>query len=223
VGACPGCVVPRDPGSTTDEIRHYEARLSREPTSQAFAAAAEAYRRAGQADEAIALCRKGLVHYPTYSTTRFVLAKALLDRGEIAEALAQAEAFLAAERDHEPALRIAAECALRLGDPRAALGHFRRLAVLDPQDRATQGQLRALEVAVGLPAAPEAGGLWPLLAADDTFATLTLGELCVAQGLSDEATAIFGRLLVRDPHHEIARSRLAGLGRPRATGRRARG
>jgi len=36
----------------TDEIRHYEARLTREPSSQAFAALAEAYRRAGRADEA---------------------------------------------------------------------------------------------------------------------------------------------------------------------------
>lgn len=208
---------------TTDEIRHYEARLTREPSSQAFAALAEAYRRAGRAEEAIALCREGLARYPTYSTARFVLAKALLDREDLAAARGEVERFLEGEADHEPALRIAVECALRLGDPVAALGHLQRLAVLDPQDRAAQGQLRALEVAVGREAVVSSdGGLWPLLA-DDTFTTVTLGDLCIAQGLLDEATAIFSRILLRDPDREVARARLAELGRPRVQARRPRG
>jgi len=207
-----------------DEIRHYEARLTREPSSQAFAALAEAYRRASRIDEAIELCRTGLARYPTYSTARFVLAKALLDHGDLAAAREEVERFIQSEPDHEPALRIAVECALRAGDPRAAVAHARRLAVLDPQDRAVQGLLRALEVAAGQRAtmAAEGGGLWPLLA-DDTFVTVTLGDLCVAQGLVDEATAIFSRLLLREPDHEISRARLAELGRVRLQGRRLRG
>ena len=205
---------------TTDEIRYYEARLTRESTSQAFAALAEAYRRGGRIDEAIELCQRGLTRFPTYSTARFILAKALLDRGDLAGARREIERFLDGEPDHEPALRIAAECALRLGDPKAALAHLRRLAILDPQDRGVQGQLRALEVAAGGVAGVD-GGLWPLLT-DDTFATVTLGDLCVTQGLLDEATAIFGRILLRKPDHEIARARLAELGRPRGQARRWR-
>lgn len=206
---------------TTDEIRHYEARLTREPSSQAFAALAEAYRRAGRIDEAVELCHQGLTRFPTYSTARFILGKALLDRGDLAGTRREIERFIDGEPDHEPALRIAAECALRLGDPKAALAHLRRLAVLDPQDRGVSGQLRALEVATGGAASAD-GGLWPLLS-DDTFATVTLGDLCVAQGLVDEATAIFSRILLRNPDHEIARARLAELGRPRAQARRLRG
>ena len=206
----------------TDEIRHYEARLGREPSSQAFAALAEAYRRAGRSDEAIELCRQGLARFPSYATARFILAKALLDRADLGAARLEIEHFIEDEPDHEPALRLAAECALRLADPKAALRHLRRLAVLDPQDRGSQGQLRALEVAVGGAANPEGGGLWSLLT-DDTFATVTFGDLCVAQGLLDEATAIFSRILLRTPDHEIARARLAELGRPRAQARRPRG
>ncbi len=208
--------------STADDIRHHEARLAREPSSQAYAALAEAYRRAGRLDEAVSVCRQGLERHPAYSTARFVLAKALVDRDEVAAARAEVERFLQVEPDHEPGLRLAAECAVRLADPVAALGHLRRLAVLDPDDRAAQGQLRALEVAVGQGRpVPETGSLWSLLV-DDTFATVTFGDLCVAQGLVDEATAVFSRIVLRTPHHEIARGRLAELGRTRGPARRSR-
>jgi len=210
---------------TADDIRHHEARLAREPSSQAYAALAEAYRRAGRLEEAVRVCRQGIERYPTYSTARFVLAKAWLDREEVPEARAEVERFLQVEPDHEPALRIAAECALRLADPPAALGYLRRLGVLDPDDRVAQGQLRALEVATGRGgrAAPEAGGLWPVLSGDDTFATVTFGDLCLAQGLLDEATAVFSRIVLRRPDHDIARARLADLGRARSQARRPRG
>jgi tetratricopeptide (TPR) repeat protein len=208
---------------TSDDIRHLETRLAREPGSQAYAALAEAYRRAGRGQEAVALCRQGLERYPGYTTARFVLAKALLDGDEVEAAGVELEQFLEREPDHEPALRLAAECALRSADPERALAHVRRLAVLDPDDRPLQGQLRALETAVGRPrGAPEAGGLWPLLA-DDTYVTVTFGDLCVAQGLLDEATAVFARLVVSAPDHDIARARLAELGRGRPQARRSRG
>jgi tetratricopeptide (TPR) repeat protein len=208
---------------TADEIRQYEARLRREPSSQAYAALGEAYRRAGRLDDAIAVCRQGLERHPGYSTTRFVLAKACRDRGDAAAARAEIARFLEAEPDHEPALRLVVECALSLGDPVGGLEPLRRLAVLDPQDRAVQGQLRALETAAGWSrTAGEAGGLWPLLL-DDTFATMTFGDLCLAQGLLDEATAVFGRIVNRTPDHEGARARLAEIGRTRAQARRSRG
>jgi predicted Zn-dependent protease len=207
---------------TTDEIRHYEARLAREPSSQAYAALAEAYRRAGRADEAVALCREGLGRHPGYPTTRLVLAKALLDTGKAQEARAEIERFLASEPEHEPGLRVAVQCALRDGDPGAALRHVRRLAALDPHDRSTQGLLRALEVGVTGRVAADAGGVWPVLG-DDTYMTVAFGDLCLSQGLADEALAVFSRILVRDPGHEMARLRLGELGKPRGPARRPRG
>jgi hypothetical protein len=218
----PGFGQPRDIVPTSDEIRHYEARLARDPTSQAYAALAEAYRRAGRVEEAAALCREGLARHPGYATTRLVLAKALLDAGDVAEARTEIERFLATEPDHEPGLRLAVETALRQGDPGAAWPLTRRLAGLDPHDRGVQGLCRALEVAVTGRVAADAGGLWPVLA-DDTYATVGFGDLCVSQGLLDEATAVFGRIVVRHPEHEIARARLRDLGWSRGAARRARG
>lgn len=207
---------------TADPIRHYEARLGREPSAQAFAALAEAYRRAGRLDEAVATSRQGLERYPGYTTTRLVLAKALRDGDDVASARGELQRFLEGDPEHEPALRLGAECALRLADVRGALALLRRLARLDPEDRMVQGQLRAAEVATGARRPSTDGGLWPLLD-DDTFATVTLGDLCLAQGLTDEATAVFGRIVLRDPDHDIAKTRLAELGRPRGPARRPRG
>jgi tetratricopeptide (TPR) repeat protein len=207
---------------TTDEIRQFEARLAREPTSQAYAALAEAYRRAGRADEAVTLCREGLARHPGYATTRLVLAKSLLESGDVRTAREEIRRFLAGEPDHEPGLRIAVECALRGGDPAGALEYVRRLAVLDPHDRGVQGLLRALDVGVTGRVTPDGGGLWPLLV-DDTYATVAFGDLCLAQGLGDEATAVFSRIVVRQPDHETARARLGDLGRPKSAARRPRG
>jgi predicted Zn-dependent protease len=207
---------------TTDEIRQFEARLAREPTSQAYAALAEAYRRAGRADEAVTVCREGLARHPEYGTTRLVLAKALLEAGDVRTARAEIGRFLGGEPEHEPALRIAVQCALRDGDPAEALGYARRLAALDPHDRAVQGLARALEVGVTGRVTSDGGGLWPLLV-DDTYATVAFGDLCLAQGLGDEAMAVFSRIVVRQPDHETARARLSELGRPRGAARRPRG
>jgi hypothetical protein len=163
-----------------------------------------------------------LTRHPGYATTRLVLVKALLEMGDVRVARAEIGAFLGGEPDHEPALRLAVECALRDGDPREALGYVRRLAALDPHDRAVQGLVRALEVGVDGRVASDVGGLWPLLA-DDMYATVPFGDLCLGQGLLDEGTAVFSRMLVRQPDHEIARARLADLGRPRGPARRTRG
>jgi predicted Zn-dependent protease len=208
--------------ATTDEIRQFEARLAREPTSQAYAALAEAYRRAGRAEEAATLCREGLARHPGYATTRLVLAKALFEAGDVKAARVEIRRFLGGEPDHEPALRLGVECALRSGEPAEALGYVRRLAALDPHDRGVQGLLRALQVGVTGRLTSDMGGIWPLLA-DDTYATVAFGDLCLTQGLTDEATAVFSRIVVRRPDHETARARLGDLGRPRGAARRPRG
>ena len=206
---------------TTDEIRQFEARLAREPTSQAYAALAEAYRRAGRAGEAVTLCREGLARHPGYVTTRLVLAKALLEVGDVQGARAEIQRFLGGEPDHEPGLRIAVECAPGAAIRRGPWGTYRLQATLDPQTgpcRARPGRSRWSHGRV----TPTWALLWPLLV-DDMYATVAFGDLCLAQGLTDEATAVFSRIVVRQPDHETARARLGDLGRPRGAVRRPRG
>ncbi len=204
-----------------DEIRRYEARLAQDPSSPAFAALAEAYRRAGRGAEAVALCRTGLERFPHYVTARFVLVKALLDMNDLEAGQKELDQLLAQEPDHEPALRLAVDLCLRRGAAALALEHLRKLVDLDPSDRSAQARLRAIEAAIGAPS-EETTGLSSLLA-DDLFATVTFGDLLLAQGLYDEATAIFTRILLREPDHTIAKERLETVLAQRAQSRRPRG
>ena len=204
-----------------DEIRRYEARLAQDPTSPAFAALAEAYRRAGRTADAVALCQTGLERFPHYATARFVLAKAHLDQGDLEAGRRELEQLLAQEPDHEPALRLAVDLCLRQGAAVLAVKHLRRLVDLEPSDRTAQSRLRALEAAVGTPSA-DADALSSLLA-DDLFATVTFGDVLLGQGLYDEATAVFTRILLRQPDHAVARERLESALDQRAQSRRPRG
>ena len=66
-----------------DELRR---RVQSDPASIAFAQLAEEYRRAGQFDEAVAVCRTGLARHPGYLSARVTLGRALLELGELGDA-----------------------------------------------------------------------------------------------------------------------------------------
>ena len=85
-----------------------------------------------------------------------------------------------------------------------ALSHLRQAVALDPTDRESR---MALELLGGAGAPSEGSALRQLLA-DDTFATQSFGDVCLAQGLVDEAAQIFVRLLAKDAGDARARERL---------------
>jgi tetratricopeptide (TPR) repeat protein len=85
-----------------DELRR---RVQQDPASIAFAQLAEEYRRIGELDEAVEVCRAGLAHHPTYLSAHVTLGRALmaLDRNE--EARDEFEYVLQAAPDNLVALR----------------------------------------------------------------------------------------------------------------------
>ena len=210
----PGAAVAVSPGPRPDApamtedaalIRRYEERLARDPMSLAWAPLADAHRKAGRTREAIELCREGLSRFPQYRTARLVLAKAYLDAGDAAAALAEIDTALEAggARDAE-AHRLAGELHRRAGRLEEAIAHLGEAARLDPSDRESRLALESLRGGGRVPdGSPLAG-----LLADDTFATLTFGALCLEQGLAEEAAQIFLRLLAKDPGHARAREGL---------------
>lgn len=198
-----GTLAPDDP-ATLNAIRRYEERLAKDPTSLAFAPLADAYRKAGRTRDAIRLCREGLERFPQYVTARLILAKALLDEGEPDAALAEVQAILAASPHEAQAHRLAGDLYRRAGALGQAVGHLEQAVRLDPGDRESRALLDVLGAGG---AVPESSALRQLLA-DDTFATLSFGTLCLEQGLVDEAAQIFLRLLGRDLGHARAREGL---------------
>jgi tetratricopeptide (TPR) repeat protein len=77
--------------SRIDELRR---RVRQDPASISFAALAEEYRRAGQFQEAIDICREGLRHHPGYLSARVTLGRALLEVGDFQEACGELEHVL---------------------------------------------------------------------------------------------------------------------------------
>ena len=185
-------------------IRRYEERLARDPGSLAFAPLADAHRKAGRPGEAIRLCREGLERFPDYATARLILAKALVDGGDPEAALAEVRVILQGNPADAQAHRLAGDLERRAGRLPEALAHLRQAAALDPADRESR---LLVEVLDGGGTLAGASALARLLA-DDTFATVSFGTVCLEQGLVDEAAQIFLRILRKEPGHEVAHRRL---------------
>ncbi len=194
-----------DDGALAPAIRRQEERLHRDPGSLAFAQLADLYRKAGRMREAIALCRNGLVRYPSYTTARLILAKALAAEGELEPALAETRAILALSPKDVQGHRLAAEIHRRLGHIDQAVTHLEIAVRLDPGDRESRSLLGLLRATT--PPGGEASGLGRVLG-DDTFATVAFGTLCLEQGLVEEAAQAFTRVLRKDPDNRDARERL---------------
>jgi tetratricopeptide (TPR) repeat protein len=193
-----------DPG-LVEAIRRQEERLQRDPGSLAFAQLADLYRKAGRTREAATLCREGLARYPHYTTARLILAKTLAVEGTLAEALAETSAILEVAPKDVQAHRLAAELQRRLGRVDQAVVHLESALRLDPADRESRSLLALLRAAA--PQGEDVSGLGRILA-DDTFATVAFGALCLEQGCVEEAAQIFTRILRRDPDNREARAGL---------------
>jgi tetratricopeptide (TPR) repeat protein len=183
-------------------IRRQEERLSKDPTSLAFAQLADLYRKAGRSADAIATCRSGLLRYPHYTTARLILAKTLLAENDPGGALAEIEAILQVSPKDVQCHRLAAEAHRRMGRLDEAVRSLEGAVTLDPGDRESRALLAVLRADAGV---GETTGVGRLLA-DDTFVTPAFGSLCLEQGLAEEAALVFTRLLRQDPSNTDARA-----------------
>lgn len=202
--------IPQGGGAAAEDpvaagaIKRYEERLARDPASLAFAPLADAYRKVGRTREAINLCREGLGRFPHYTTARLILAKAHLDDGNAEAALSELGVILQASPKDAQAHRLAAEILRKAGRWEEARQHLERVVKLDAGDRESR---LLLETLAGEGRAGDGSPLGRVLA-DDTFATMSMGALCLEQGLNDEAAQIFLRLNRKDPGDARARERL---------------
>src|SRR5687768_5243460 len=90
-------------------IEELRRRLDKDPASIAFAQLAEEYRRAGENEEAIRVCRAGLEQHPGYLSARVTLGRALLETGQFDEAQNELEQVVRVAPDNLAAIRALAE------------------------------------------------------------------------------------------------------------------
>jgi hypothetical protein len=139
-------------------------------TTAAFGPIAERFRRAGDPQRAVALCREGLARFPNHLSGRVTLGWALLDLGHYEEARAELEQVLRRAPDNLAAIRGLAELHDRAEN-----------TLVMPMDGAGAWPLHEER-----PALPEAAEADAAEAADEEpVAQDALGEAELAPSLSD--------------------------------------
>jgi tetratricopeptide (TPR) repeat protein len=126
-----------------DDLRR---RVQQDPSSIAFAQLAEEYRRAGQLEDAVEVCRVGLAIHPSYVSARVTLGRALLDLEKLDDARQELERVLASAPENLAAIRGLAEIHHRRGSLAEALAHYRAALALarhDPDLELTVADLAA--------------------------------------------------------------------------------
>ena len=97
-------------------IEALRRRVEKDPASIAFAQLAEEYRRGGDYEQAIAICREGLARHPGYLSAQVTLGRALIELGQFDEARKELEAVLRVAPDNLAAIRALAGIHEHLGD-----------------------------------------------------------------------------------------------------------
>ena len=117
-----------------------------------FARLANEYRKRGELDTAIEICRAHVPLQPTYISGYIVLGQALYETGQLDEARSTFETALGLDPENLIGLRQLGDIARAKGDADGARGWYRRLLEVDPQNEEVEGLLREMDA----PAAPAA-------------------------------------------------------------------
>ena len=106
--------------SDNPRLEALRRRVEKDPASIAFAQLAEEYRRGGDYQQAIAICREGLTRHPGYLSAQVTLGRALIELGQFDEARRELEAVVSVAPDNLAAIRALAEIHQHLGETETA-------------------------------------------------------------------------------------------------------
>jgi hypothetical protein len=142
----------RGPGTASAEIGKYLDILAKDPKSRVFAPLAEAYRKAGLVDDAVATALEGLKVHPNYLGGRVALGRAYFEKRQYAEAAAEMQKVVKSAPDNLMAHRVLGQISYAQNDLPTAEKAFRMVLLLDPRDQ--EAQQFVANVGGAAPAAP---------------------------------------------------------------------
>src|SRR5436853_801560 len=102
--------------SDNPRIDALRRRIEKDPSSIAFAQLAEEYRRSGDFNAAVKVCREGLASHPGYVSAQVTLGRALMELQDYDAARKELEAVLQVAPDNLAAIRALADIKQRHGD-----------------------------------------------------------------------------------------------------------
>jgi tetratricopeptide (TPR) repeat protein len=132
-------------GINTEFVERYQLEYEKNPKSKVFAPLAEAYRKMGLFDEALNICRRGVMMHPDFSSGRVAFAKVLIDRKQYSAAIDQLVKAIDLSPDNLLAHSLIGESWLALRNPKEALKAFKMVLFLNPGDTRAQEIVRKWE------------------------------------------------------------------------------
>ncbi len=211
-----------EPVSMLGKIAGYIEILSRDPHSTVFVPLAEAYRQMGMLDDALDAAQRGVAALPKFSPGYTILGRVHAQRNELNEAEAAFWSALEIDPESVPTLKgLARVCGMQ-GQRERARQLLEQAHQLEPDDATVTKMLAALgpapagrSVAPGPASAPahstaDADGDDDALA---PFATATIAEIYVKQGLPGKAAQVYRDLLKANPDNASLEARYRELDR----------
>jgi tetratricopeptide (TPR) repeat protein len=187
------------------EIRHLQERYDRAPESRIFAPLADACRKGGDVDRAIALCEKGLERYPDYASAHVILGKCFYDKGATERSRAEFERVIEIDPENMVALKFMGDILMSEGDREGATSCYRRILAIDPTNEEVSGKLEGLEnefrekeIDLSDDSSYRKSGK------TDELATMTLAGIYTAQGYYNKALKIYREILEAEPGNSEA-------------------
>ncbi len=119
----------------------YQERWEKDNNSIVFFPLAEAYRKAGQIERAIQLCRHGLNIHPYYWGARVVLARVYLEQDKLDEAKTELEKVVEIVPFNLLAAKLLAQVYTRQGELAKALQRYRLIGAFYPEVTKLAGQI----------------------------------------------------------------------------------
>jgi tetratricopeptide (TPR) repeat protein len=199
----------------TSEIIELKKKLEENPDSLVFAPLADAYRKHGELEEALNICKKGLERHPNYTSARVVLGRIYQEQKKIDHAAVEFKKVLDTDPENLMAHSLLGTIYIVRGDFQSAIEEYQKILTLNPDDEETQEALKqAIEKAAG-EQKPNSKSQKDLLlaekknASNESTASLTIAELYLKQGHFDKAIEVFQELLASDPQNLMLRQKLA--------------
>lgn len=143
------------------EIEKLERRYAENPKGRNFAPLADAYRKAGQIDQAIELCKSGLERHPDYVSAHIVYGRCLIDKHTDSAAEQVFRKVLELDPENVIAFRVLAEISQRGGRLDEAVTWLTKLLAADPMngdaaEALTVAKSKAAQAAQATKSAPPA-------------------------------------------------------------------
>jgi len=130
---------------SSELMKRYLAIYKKDPTSKVFALLANMYRKEGDLDKALALCKAGLKRNPHYALGHVSLALILLDLNKLELAIEALEKATEYSSENIFAYKLLGQTWLKLKNPEKTLEAYKMVLFLDPKNKKAESIVRKLE------------------------------------------------------------------------------